>query len=153
MPIRGESTPALHGLAVALPSLDFETFSAAGYDWDDARRRWVSLPGLSDQKRGLKATGVRPYVEHPTFRLLSLAYDLLDLHGPIAWWPGSNDRALEPLFAYVRAGGLLSAYNVEFEWTVWNYHCTPVLGWPTIRLDQFRDTPKICFHNDTRRVI
>ena len=140
MPIRGESTPALHGLAVALPSLDFETFSAAGYDWDSARRRWVSLPGLSDQKRGLKATGVRPYVEHPTFRVLSVAYDLLDLHGPVAWWPGSNELALGPLFTYVRSGGQLAVYNAEFEWTVWTYYCVPVLGWPAIQLDQLHDT-------------
>lgn len=140
MPIRGESVAALHGVATVLPSLDFETFSAAGYDWDAQKRRLVSLTGMSDQKMGLKATGVRPYVEHATFRLLSLAYDLHDLFGPVAWWPGSNDCALDPLFAYVRSGGRMAVYNAEFEWTVWAYYCVPVLGWPAITLDQLDDT-------------
>lgn len=119
-----------------LALMDFETYSEAGYLWDADEQRWGSLPGHSDQSRGIKAVGSRNYVEHPTFEILCLAYDLKDGHGPSLWIPGR--AAPERLFAHVRAGWLIEAWNSGFEFDVWSVHCTPVLGWPVLALEQMR---------------
>jgi DNA polymerase len=139
----GAIFPAGPGVAVAVPTLDFETFSAAGYLWVPELQRWKSLPGLSDQNRGLGTVGVVNYVRHPTFDVLSLAYDLLDDKGTRRWHPVVHpDWGLvdEPhdLLAYIAAGGLLEAWNVGFELRVWNEHCVPKFGWPALRPEQLR---------------
>lgn len=125
------------GIATVLPDFDFETKSFAGYILREDGRLG-SLPGFSDQKRGLKAVGVRPYVEHPSFIPLTLAYNLKDGAGPKQWEWGQSFDVLQPLFDHIRAGGLIEAHNVGFEWTVWQYWCVPMLGWPPLRLEQLR---------------
>lgn len=82
--------------------------------------------------------GVRVYVEHYTFRPLLLAYDLKDGRGPIQWAWGEPFDVLEPLFAYIRAGGIIEAHNAGFEWQVWQYYCVPVYGWPPLTIRQLR---------------
>jgi len=135
------------GIATVTADFDFETLSFAGFLWvqepDDGLAprkpgRWESLPGFSNQKRGLKAVGVRPYVEHETFRPQLLAYDLKDGTGSHQWEWGTPYTPLEPLFAHIRAGKLLEAHNVGFEWSVWQYYCVPVLGWPALNPNQLR---------------
>lgn len=142
----------MHGIATVLPDIDFETFSEAGYVFDHQRRKWGSLPGLSDQNRGLKAVGARNYVEHPSFRLLSMSWDLKDGKGRRWWRPPElvdlfphsrhpklcTPEDLQELFDYIRAGGLIEAFNVGFELYVWNLYCVPVLGWPPILNSQAR---------------
>lgn len=73
------------GVATVLPDFDFETYSEAGSVWNPLLQKWKSLPGLSDQNRGLGAVGTRNYVQHPSFKLLSLAWNLKDGFG-IRWW-------------------------------------------------------------------
>ena len=142
----------------AHPTFDWETYSEAGYIWDANAAKWGSLPGLSTQNRGLPAVGARNYVQHPTFRILSLSYDLLDGKGNRHWVPPDDLRPLvagdnyrrtgqwvdnDPchpwdLITYVVAGGILEAWNSGFEWQVWNFYCVPVLGWPPLPLTQMR---------------
>jgi DNA polymerase len=119
------------GLAVATvhADFDFETKSAAGYNYDKERRKWSKVKGVN--AKGIPVC-LRAYVEHPTFGLLSLAYDLKDGRGRRRWKPG--DPLPEDLFEHVRAGKILEAHNSEFEWNVWTYHCVPVLGWPALAL-------------------
>ncbi len=135
----------------AHPTLDWETFSAAGFVWDPVACKWGSPPGLSAQNRGLPAIGARNYVEHPTFEVLSLAYDLLDGVGLRHWVPPADlgrciargDRHCVgdirhpyDLLEHVASGGMLEAVNVAFEWTVWNFYCVPVWGWPALPQEQ-----------------
>lgn len=132
---------------------DFETYSEGGLVYDAVNGKWVSLPGLSAQKRGLKAIGVYNYVTHPTFEVLSLAWNLKDGRG-VRWWrpnpqipqrnaprfiPGLiNDYHPQELLDYVAAGGIVEAFNVMFEWRVWNFYCVPVWGWPELPIEQIR---------------
>ena len=124
------------GLATEWPSFDFETYSEAGWRWDDSVQKWKSLPGVAKARHGLEVVGVRAYVEHPSFRVLSLSYDLRDGAGPRVWRPGMPQPA--DLIAHVAQLGLLSGWNTEFELTVWNVHCAPTFGWPALQIDQLR---------------
>lgn len=142
------------GLSTVHPDFDFETFSSAGLVWNPQEQKWDSLPGLSAQNRGLKAVGARNYVEHHSFELLSLAWNLKDGNG-VQWWrpdpailykryPRYNPAwhsgrdSLHPytLLEHVASGEPLEAHNVNFEWVVWNVHCVPVLGWPPFHCDE-----------------
>lgn len=128
--LAGEVYAAGAGVATVLPDFDFETYSEAGLVWNPALKKWDHLPGVSPQKRGIKATGSRTYVEHPTFEVLMLAYDLKDGRGPRQWLPGMPPP--QDLFDHINSGGLLEAFRVGFEYDVWTYHCVPKLGWPAL---------------------
>lgn len=123
--------------ATLYPPIDFETYSEAGYVYDAQRQKWESLPGIAKTNRGLSVVGVRKYVTHPSFRLLSLAYDLLDSHG-MRLQTDFCFLAPEDLLAYLAAGGIIEAWGAGFEFTVWNYHCVPRLGWPALPAEQIR---------------
>lgn len=134
------------GLTTVLPDFDWETYSEAGLVFDPDEMKWDPLPGLSGQQRGLKGCGVRNYIQHPSFRILSLAWDLKDGKGKRWWRPDDGTTAelahvyCEPddLKAHVAAGLLLEAWNSSFEWQVWEFYCVPVLGWPRLHLSQMR---------------
>jgi DNA polymerase bacteriophage-type len=124
-----------------IANFDFETSSDAGYLYDFSTRKWGSLPGFSNQKRGIEAVGTRVYVEHYSFRPLLLAYDLTpQFDGATAcqWEHGQSFDVLAPLFDHIEAGKLIEAHNAEFEREVWNYYCSPVWKWPRLRIEQQR---------------
>jgi len=126
---------------LTLPVLDLETLSAAGFAWDHDAGKWTSLPGFSSQKRGLPAVGVWPYVQHPTFRIVLLGYDLTPQFGGITaiqWEYGQPLDCVAPLLAYVAAGGILESHNAEFERVSWNEWAVPVLGFPPLSIRQQR---------------
>jgi DNA polymerase len=119
-----------------------------------ATQELTALPGVA--KKGLPAVGVYNYVQHPTFEILNLTYDLKDGYGPRFWRPSLPESILQPLFDWVTRFrmeqqtelvqppdsdviGLLEAWNSFFEETVWKEHCAPVLGWPAIHPHQWRD--------------
>ena len=132
----GYQMRAALGVATVLPDFDFETYSEAGYRWDEAANKWRSLPGYGDQNRGLPAVGAAVYSEAPSCEVLSLAYDLKDGRGRRHWRPGQ----LPPvdLFAHIGRGGLLEAWNVGFESWVWGNVCAPRLNWPPLPREQLR---------------
>ena len=136
----GDQFRAAHGITTAYASWDVETYSEAGLVWNGAK--WESPRGCGAQTRGLKAVGVYNYVTHPTFELLSVAYDLLDGAGMRHWVPRWCEFGLvdEPhdLVAHVAAGRILAAWNVGFEWSVWNLYCVPKFGWPPLAIEQCR---------------
>lgn len=134
----GQQVKAFWGLSTVLPGMDFETASEAGFLFDVTANKWVAPPGAAKGKRGLKITGVRAYVEHPTFRILSLSYDLKDGHGVRRWLPSMPPP--HDLFDHVRRGGLIGGFNTEFELTVWNLYCVEKLGWPPLSVEQLRCT-------------
>lgn len=131
----GAQLPAGLGTATVRPELDFETYSEAGYVWNDDTQRWEGPPGAPAQTRGLPLVGAEPYVRHPSFRIVWLAYDLKDGAGWRRWYPGMPPPA--DLLGYLAAGGEIEAWNVVFERWIWELHCVPALGWPAVREDQW----------------
>jgi DNA polymerase bacteriophage-type len=157
--LRGQQFRVGVGITTVLPDFDFETYSEGGLLWDAVEGKWTPLPGLAGAQKGLKGCGTRNYVCHPSFRILSLAWDLKDGRGA-RWW---RPPELEDLFPVTRSGhlcdvgelidyiatyrpgqdpqdtqGLIEAFNTEFEWQVWEYHCARVLGWHPLLLEQLR---------------
>lgn len=125
--------PAGHGWATILPSMDFETYSEAGYEWNGTK--WQRLAGAS--KYGLPAVGSAVYTEHPSAEVLSLAYDLKDGRGPRVWVPGMPPPT--DLFDHLARGGLISVWNSSFERQVWTNICNVKYGWPLFYFGQIRD--------------
>lgn len=117
-----------------LPSMDFETYSEAGFtiDPDTGRVRGVGPQG----KGGLPVVGAPVYAEHPSTEILSLYYDLKDGKGRRRWLPGTPNP--HDLLAHIAGGGMIEAWNVTFEWWVWNMVATRRLGWPVLPLNQCR---------------
>lgn len=120
------------GVSTVLPSIDFETYSEAGYAIDPASGK---VSGVGSQgKGGLGVVGTPVYAEHPSTEILSLAYDLKDGKGRRLWVPGMPDPV--DLLLYLTQGGHVEAWNVTFEFWIWNMVATRRLGWPPLRLDQ-----------------
>lgn len=115
------------------PCMDVETYSESGFAYDEAARKWKPSHDGS-KKSGLPLVGVHNYVNHPSFEVLSLTYDIG--RGERLWVPGCAPP--QDLFDYLRADGIIEAWNVGFERTVWEDYCVPILGWPAVRPDQWR---------------
>lgn len=128
--------PAGYGISTVLPGFDFETRSAAGYQWNEAKQKWEGLPGAPKTSRGLEVVGRRNYIMHPTFRVLSLAYDLYDGHGIRYWYPGMAGPM--DLLDYIASGQLIEAWNAGYEFDVWNMRATSWWGWPVLHLQNTR---------------
>lgn len=128
--------PAGAGWATELPDMDFETYSEAGYFFNDASGRWKKVQ--ANAKSGLHAVGAPVYSEHPSTEVLCLAYNLKDGRGPRLWKPG--DPPPTDLFDHIAAGGVIEAHNSAFEYLIWNNVCVTRMGWPPLPLDQTRDS-------------
>lgn len=126
--------PSGCGWSTVYPDMDFETYSEAGYYFDDATNKWRSI--TKSPPHGLGAVGAAVYAEHPSTEVLSLAYNLKDGLGERLWLPGMpppND-----LFDHIANGGLLEAWNSAFEWHIWSNVCVR-MGWPPLPFWQLRD--------------
>lgn len=115
-----------------LPSLDFETYSEAGYTIDPHTGK---VRGQGSQgKGGLGVVGTPVYAEHPSTEVLSLYYDLKDGRGRRLWLPIMPPPA--DLLEHVASGGQVEAWNVTFEFWIWNMVCVRRYGWPPLPLEQ-----------------
>ena len=91
--------------STVLADMDFETYSEAGWVWNEATQKWEKLPGTAKGKSGgLPTVGAAVYAEHPTTEILSLKYDLKDGRGRRHWRPGM--AAPQDLFDHIAAGDL-----------------------------------------------
>lgn len=124
------------GVATILPDFDFETYSEAGYIWDDEAQKWSGPPGAPGATKGLPVVGAEPYAAHPTCDIIWLAYDLKDGLGKRRWHPGQPYP--QDLLQHVAAGRLLEAWNVAFERWIWEHVCVPRYGWPPLQEHQVR---------------
>lgn len=124
------------GTSTVVPDVDFETYSEAGFVWDEESGKWVCLPRAAQRKKGITVVGAARYAEHPTTEVLSLAYDLKDGRGRRHWKP--SDPPPDDLFAHILTGGLLEAWNVGFERHIWEKVCVPRMGWPAVARSQWR---------------
>lgn len=128
--------------STVLPDMDFETYSEAGYVWvpphvasngKQKSGRWkIAAPNA---KSGLSVVGACAYTEHPTFEILSLAYNLKDGSGAKIWTPDMLPP--DDLYAHIRKGGLIEAFNAGFEMWVWR-QMVKRYGAPPLPLRQVR---------------
>lgn len=122
------------GVSEVLPSFDFETYSEAGFVIDPHTGK---VRGASSQgKGGLPVVGTPVYAEHPSTEVLCLYYNLKDGRGRQAWYPGTPNP--QPLIDYILNGGLIEAWNITFEFWIWNMVCVRKYGWPPLPLTQCR---------------
>ena len=122
------------GESEVLPSFDFETYSEAGFAIDPNTGK---VKGIGPQgKGGLPVVGTPVYAEHPSTEILCLYYNLKDGRGRQAWYPGTLDPL--PLIEYILSGGLIEAFNVTFEFWIWNIIGVRQYGWPPLPLAQCR---------------
>lgn len=133
LPVYSRITTGL-GESTVLPSLDFETYSEAGFTIDPHTGK---VKGTGPQgKGGLPVVGTPVYAEHPSTEVLCLYYDLKDGRGRRAWYPGTPSP--QDLLEHIRSGGLVEAWNVTFEFWIWNMVCVRRYGWPVLQLEQCR---------------
>lgn len=92
----------------------------------------------------LKKDGLYKYARHPDTDVICLSWALGD-EEPHLWHPGLGAEILEPLFAHVRAGGLLFAHNITFDLNVWNQVCVRRYGFPPLALSQCRCTMAMAY--------
>ena len=114
------------------PSIDFETYSEAGfYLAADGK-----IKGAGPQGRGgLPVVGTPQYAAHPSAEILCMSYNMGDWYGLTQRWaPGLPPP--QDLLNHVAAGGEIEAFNVTFEWYLWNYVGVPKYGWPPLRPEQ-----------------
>ena len=86
----------------------------------------------------LRKTGVYKYAADPSTDIWCMAYKAPWSDDVLVWQPGDEvDAYLED---WIRAGGLLSAWNANFERTIWNNIMTGRYQWPDTRINQWRCT-------------
>jgi DNA polymerase len=137
-------TTSLKRPSVVLPSFDFETSSEAGYYYEpvppDPTGKWTppyKVKGMGGQsKGGLPVVGTAVYAEHPSTEVKSMVYDLKDGKGRRWWAPGFPLPV--DLLAYIANGGLIEAWNVTFEFFIWNLVCVKKYGFPPLPRSQCR---------------
>ncbi len=133
--LAGTRLPSGCGFSTVLPDMDFETYSEAGFNWNELTKSYTAPKGAT--KKGIFAVGGAVYSEHHTTEVLSLAYDLKDAQGPRLWIPGMIPP--RELFDHMAAGGLAEAWNCAFEYWIWKNVCTARMGWPELPFWQLRD--------------
>lgn len=132
--LRGTQLRAGLGVSTVHADIDFETYSGAGFVWNNETNKFDCPRGAA--KKGLPVVGVAVYSQHITAEVLSCAYDLKDGKGKRLWTPDMPPPM--DLLGYVASGGILEAWNSAFEWWVWNYVCTWKYKWPALKLEQMR---------------
>lgn len=130
----GTRIPAGNGFAEVIADFDFETFSPAGFIWDESAGKYRAPLGAT--RKGLPAVGAARYVEDPGAEVLTLSYDLKDGKGERRWRPGEIYPV--DLFQHLAAGKLIEAHNVGFERWVWSKICVPKYRWPELPEAQLR---------------
>jgi len=108
-------------------TIDFETYSEAGYYFDPVSGQFKPL---QKGKPGIKGVNAAVYAEHPSARVISLAYE------DKLWVPGCQNPT--DLFKHIVNGGLIEAHNALFEFYIWYYICHKRMGWPMLHLSQLR---------------
>ena len=111
------------------PTLDVETYSEAGYDWNPSTNKWQAPPGA--RVKGLGAVGSVAYAEHPSTEILTLSYDLCDGRGVRRWRPGAPDP-LDLWHHVATPGATLESHNAMFERLLWENVLVARHRWPPL---------------------
>lgn len=127
----GHTLPLPAGRSTVLADLDFETYSEAGYVFQEGK--WKSI---MPTKSGLSAVGLQKYAEHPSTEILCLWYDLKDGRGQRCWFPSLPFP--DDLRQHVAGGGLIAAWNITFEERIWRLVGQRKYGFPPLPVGQLR---------------
>ena len=114
----------------------------------------MSLPNAhvdmeSFSELNVKNVGGCRYAEHPSTEVLCMGWVIGPDEEPELWMSekdpyfsvtNAHQDPPEPLFDHVAAGGLVWAWNAEFEIPMWREVCVKRMGWPPIPLEQWRDS-------------
>lgn len=112
-------------------TIDFETYSEAGYKFDKIKQRWVSI---GNNRSGITAVGAYIYAIHPSTRVISLSYGIPGTKKISLWIPGMPNP--DDLLKHVFNKLFIEAHNANFEYYIWTYCCIKQYGWPSLSLDQ-----------------
>jgi len=97
----------------------------------------VSIDLETFSEADLKEVGVHVYAAHPSTEILCLYYAFDD--EPVQGFVPERDVLLpERLVEHVKAGGIVSAFNAEFERTILNNVAGEKIGFPKISIEQTR---------------
>ena len=88
----------------------------------------------------VKTHGAARHAEPSEADVLCMA-SLIREEDPSIWLPG--DPPPEDLRQWVENGGLVTAWNAEYEMEIWNTICVKRMGWFKIPFKQWRDTAAI----------
>ena len=86
----------------------------------------------------LRKTGVYKYASDPSTDIWCMAYKAPWSDDVLVWLPG--DELDTRLAGWIIGGGLLSAWNANFERTIWNEIMTERYEWPPTKIKQWRCT-------------
>ena len=114
-------------------NLDFETYSEAGVRFDFREQKWKTAnTDTGGNKKSISLVGGYAYASHPSTEVTVARY-WLEGQEVKYWRPGLPNP--EDLLEHVRAGGIVTAWNSPFEWSIWNFVCTRLYGWPALPLE------------------
>lgn len=131
----GFPRPAGMGRSTVVADVDVESWSLAGWVWNNDERKWEGPPGAPGDKRGLPVVGAHNYWAHPSAEILLMAYDLKDGHGRRRWRHGQPFP--EDLRQHILSGRTLEAWNAGFERWAWELVGVVRYGWPAVLPDQW----------------
>jgi DNA polymerase len=83
----------------------------------------------------LKKSGLHNYATHPSTGAHVLSYGPDPEH--IKTWV-EGEPFPEDLKIHIKSGGIITAWNAAFEWSIWNLCCVPKYGWPPLPISQVR---------------
>lgn len=96
----------------------------------------VSLDIETYSECDLKSSGVHSYAEHPSTEVLCICYAFGD--EPVQRWTPADLFIPDRLRQHIESGGVVSAFNAEFERTVLNGTAGAKIGFPRITIEQTR---------------
>lgn len=96
----------------------------------------VSIDIETYSEADLKAVGVHSYAEHPSTEILCMCYAFDD--EPVQRWTPADLFVPDRLRQHIDSGGVVSAFNAEFERTVLNGTAGTKINFPKITIEQTR---------------
>ena len=107
-------------------------------DKKEGKNMVVSIDFETRSAVDLRKTGVYKYASDPSTDIWCMAYKAPWSDDVQVWLPGDEmDTYLED---WIMAGGLLSAWNANFERTIWNEIMVGRYQWPRTNIKQWRCT-------------
>jgi DNA polymerase bacteriophage-type len=104
----------------------------------------IFLDCETQSEADLRKVGAWAYSEHSSTDVICVCWAVDD--GPVLDWVPGEDTPLE-IFEALAAGHEIEAFNVAFEYSIWNNVLVPRYGWPEVPLHRWRDTQAVaCYY-------
>jgi DNA polymerase bacteriophage-type len=83
----------------------------------------------------LRLAGLHNYATHPSTGAHCMSYGADPEH--VKTWV-EGEPFPEDLAAHIESGGIITAWNAAFEWSIWNLCCVRKYGWKPLPISQIR---------------